>query len=322
MAHLTLEERYVISTGLLYGETKQEIAQRLGRHPSVIGREIRRNRSASGIYCGTRAHRLARERRQQRPMITKMETPGVAAKVFEGLEQQWSPEQISNTLKNDCGASVISHQTIYDYVWCLPNDHLHRRSLRRRGRRPRKAKPGFITRKQRDRKSIHDRPKVVQERCRTGDWELDLMTCHRGSGYLITAVERKTGYTLIRKVRSKHTSRVMDGILKMFEGFDATLMKTFTFDNGNEFYSYARLERDLGVKVYFADPYNSGQRGTNENTNGLIRQYFAKTLAYGLISHRDVKRVQNLLNERPRRRLQYRSPAAVLGKHPKIAFRI
>lgn len=322
MQHLSFEERIVIGTEFRSGTPQVEIAKQLGRSPSTISRELARNRSGDRVYHSQRAHRKAIDRRSQRTVTPKMERPEVYEKVTEKLELNWSPQQISGVLALEHGEPIISHQTIYNYLWCLPKKHAHRRGMRRRGRRPRKAKPGFISRALRDRTSIHDRPKVVNERGRTGDWELDLMTCHRTSGYLITAVERKTGYLLMSKVASKHSGKVTDGIVKMFAFMHPAVVKTFTFDNGTEFYYHGKLTRKLGVKVYFADPYNSGQRGTNENTNGLVRQYFPKTLDYESISHKAVKKVQDLINDRPRLRLKFQTPAATLGKHPKIAFQI
>jgi IS30 family transposase len=195
--------------------------------------------------------------------------------------------------------------------------------LRRRGRRPRRRKPGYVNRARRERRSIHDRPEVADQRQRLGDWELDLMTCYRNSGYLITAVDRKSGYTLIGRAKTRHSSRVMDRIVKMFHGrIPKRLRQTFTFDNGVEFYFFKRLEKELGVTVYFADPYNSGQRGTNENTNGLIRQYFPKNRTYGSITNRAIKRVAQYLNDRPRKRLQFQSPKHVFKSPQNIAIQI
>ncbi|WP_145175410.1 IS30 family transposase [Rubripirellula lacrimiformis] len=157
------------------------------------------------------------------------------------------------------------------------------------------------------------RPKVANHRKRCGDWELDLMTCAKLSSYLITAVDRRSRYTLIRRVRNKQSGRVMEGILKMFEDIDPSIIKTMTFDNGNEFYYHRMLTEQLGVKVYFADPYKSGQRGTNENTNGLIRQFFPKTMTYAMINPQAVRRVQDLLNDRPRKTHGYKPPSAFIG---------
>ena len=322
MSHLSLEERAVISSGLVRGETQKAIANSLGRSPSTVSREIARNRELGHGYFFPCANQKAIRRRRQRNVTPKIQQGDLFEKVAEKLVLNWSPQQISGWLAEQDDKLRVSHQTIYDYLWRLPQDHVHRRAMRRRGKRPRKAKPGFITRAAQDRVSIHDRPQVVAKRARTGDWELDLMTCHRASGYLITAVERRTGYLLVSKVASKHSGKVIDGIVKLFGFMDEALLKTFTFDNGTEFYYHAKLNKKLGVKVYFADPYNSGQRGSNENTNGLIRQYFPKTLGYESISHQAVKKVQELINHRPRRRLNFQTPAAVLGKHPRIAFQI
>lgn len=322
MAHLSLEERQVIATRLFAGESQQSISQELGRSPSTISREIKRNQCCDGRYRCLRAHRHAIERRMERDVVPKMEQPDIYDSVVEKLLLFWSPQQISGYLKAQHGRSIISHETIYSYLWCLDKKHPHRRALRRGGRRPRKAKPGFLARAARDRVSIHDRPVVVGSRARTGDWELDLMTCHRASGYLITAVERRTGYLLMRKVSSKHAGKVSDGIVQLFGFIDDSIIKTFTFDNGSEFYYHGKLTRKLGAKVYFADPYNSGQRGTNENTNGLIRQYFPKTLSYDQISHQAVRKAQDAINDRPRLRHKYQTPATILGKHPQIAFQI
>lgn len=321
MSHLSVEERYVISLRHLKGVSQKEIAEELGRSPSTVCRELQRNRASDRSYHALRAQKMANERQRQPTTGHKMEQPELAAIVHEKLALNWSPAQISGWLATTSAGLTISHQAIYSYLWRLPKDNVYRKSLRRRGRRYRKAKPGFIA-ALKNRVSIHKRPEVVNARRRIGDWELDLVVCHKSSGYLITAVERKSGYLLARKVAKKQSGMVMDGIIKMFEPFDPALLKTFTFDNGTEFYYHRRLREELGVKVYFADPYRSGQRGTNENTNGLLRQYFPKTLGYDSITHQAVKKAQQLINHRPRLRLKFQTPVAILGKHPKIAFRI
>lgn len=289
MVHLSIEERHEISRGLIAGETQKSIALALGRSPATISREIARNGGSRASYRSTAAHRIAIDRRADCERPKKIKRPELFDRVVKKLELNWSPEQISETFKRDDGCLVISHQSIYNYLWSLEKNHAHRRSMRRRGRRPRKAKPAFLAKLDR-RRSIHDRPRIASDRKRLGDWELDLMTCGGVSGYLITAVERVSKLTLIRKVSNKSAGKVRDGILKMFEGIERSMMKTFTFDNGTEFYYHESLEQQLNVKAYFADPYNSGQRGTNENTNGLIRQYFPKSLHYGLISYWAVRR--------------------------------
>jgi IS30 family transposase len=321
MTHLSLDERYVISQRRLQGVSQKEIARELGRAPSTICRELRRNPASDNLYHALRAEKRAKELQRRPRTPRRMDQPEIRALVCQKLALNWAPAQISGWLAVKAHGKVISHQTIYSYLWRLPKDDAFRRAMRRRGRRYRKAKPGFVTAALRNRVSIHDRPQAVNERRRVGDWELDLVTCRGASGYLITAVERKSGYLLVRKVARKQSGMVINGIIKMFSGFERSILKTFTFDNGSEFYYHRLLREKLGVDVYFADPYCSGQRGTNENTNGLLRQYFPRTLGYGQISHWAVKRAQKKINERPRLRLNFQTPTAVLGKHSKIAFR-
>ena len=193
--------------------------------------------------------------------------------------------------------------------------------MRRRGRRPRKAKPGFLARMA-DLPSIHHRPKVIETRSRIGHWEMDLMALHRSSGRLITVVERKSGFLLTAKIACKQSHVVMRGIIKLFKGIDPAVVQTMTFDNGTEFYYYNMLVQKLGVKVYFADAYSPWQRDSNENTNGLLRQYFLKIVNYGSISHHAVRQAQGQINHRPRLRHNFQTPAAILAKHQKIEFRL
>lgn len=313
MSHLSFEERVTISVLLKEGKRPVSIAKHLGRSPSTISRELRRNRNSSGEYLVNYANRQALNRRRSGTIQPKLEDPVLYSQVTEKLMLNWSPSQISGWLAKAAGQAVISHQTIYNFLNVLSRNHVFRRSKRRKGKRNRKAKPGFLTRMADDHVSIHERAKVVEKRSRIGDWELDLVRCSKNSGYLITAVERKSGYCLAQKVSSKHCKKVIAGILKMFEPIPYEKIKTFTFDNGTEFYYTDALTDELGAKVYYADPYCSGQRGTNENTNGLLRQYFPKDMCYNQISHWAVKKAVQMLNERPRLRLKFQTPGEVFG---------
>ena len=323
MPKLSEDERYFIACEIRAGKKQTWIADQLGRSPSTISRELERNRCADGVYRWHIAHRRAKDRKRFRTVAEKL-LDGKSRRLINCLLlRYWSPEQISNFLRRTGSWLQVSHQTIYKYVWSFPRYHKLRQALRRRGRRPRRKKPGFINRARRERRSIHERPRIANDRQRLGDWELDLMTCHRNSGYLITAVDRKSGYTLISRAKTKHSSGVMDRIVEMFRGKIAKRHRlTFTFDNGVEFYFFKRLEQELGVTVYFADPYNSGQRGTNENTNGLIRQYFPKNRTYASITNRQIKKVAQFLNDRPRKRLEFQTPKQVFKSTPNIAIQI
>lgn len=310
MAHLTFDERIVICQMRFDGETQKEIARALGRSPSTICRELKRNRVRGESYLPHKANQAARERQRRPSVISKLAEPRLYQAVTDKLKENYSPEQISGWLARETKDLRISHQTIYRYLYGLDRSHAFRRAMRRGGRRNRRQMPGFVKQQQLNSVSIHSRPKSVEKRKEIGHWEMDLMTCHRSSGHLVTAVERKTGYTLIGRVPTKQSAGVMNRIVQMFEGIDPAKVKTMTFDNGTEFFYHDMLSQAMKVKVYFADPYKSYQRGTNENTNGLIRQYFPKTLDYGYISWQQVAKVQALLNARPRLRLAFQTPAS------------
>ena len=320
MSHLSIEEREVIAQMRFQGSSQKAIAFELKRSESTISRELSRNRRSSEDYSSRIAQHRAQTRRANRPILRAMERLELLERVGEKLESGWSPEQISGRLKEESGEPVVSHQTIYNYLGSLEASHPHRRAMRRKGQRNRKKSDLPARERIPNRVSISQRPKVVEQRKRLGDWELDLVVGTQQSGFLVTAVERRSGYSLVRKIGNKRTKTTMEAILKMFEGTPTEFVRTFTFDNGTEFTDHAILSEKLGVKVYFADPYNSGQRGTNENTNGLIRQYAPKKLNFGYVSVGDVQRIQNRLNNRPRKRLRYRTPSEILFDRGKIAF--
>jgi len=232
------------------GCTRKEIAEHLGRCPSTIGRELTRNSSRHDNYQPIQADSLALKRRRQPSVVSKLERlPELFSVVRDKLLLCWSPEQISGWLKSTKSDHQFSNKTIYKFLSRLDRKDPLRQSMRRKGRRNRRRKPGYIRSQLRDSVSIHNRPKLVQKRKRIGDWELDLVRCHRASGYLITAVDRMTGYTLVRKVASKSGALVMRGILKMFSSIDQAKIKTFTFDNGTEFFFHRWLTDALPVKV-------------------------------------------------------------------------
>lgn len=313
MAHLTLSDRIVIRKLILSGQRQNYISRLLGVSASTISREISRNHVTGKHYNAAEANKRAVFLKRRPSVVSKLEDPALFAIVSEKLSLNWSPEQISGHLRTTGGEAQVSHQTIYAYLWSLDRNHAHRKAMRRKGHHDRKQKPGFIAKQKADRISIHDRPQVANQRRRIGDWELDLVVCKKGTGYLVTAVDRKTGYMLLGRTKTKRTGSVMEAIRKMFSGIENNLIKTMTFDNGTEFYYHRMLTRWFGVKVYFADPYNSGQRGTNENTNGLLRQYFCKGMDYSAISWQAVRRAAMLLNSRPRKRHNYQTPASLFG---------
>lgn len=306
--HLTFEERGFLYRSKKKGKTNTEIAELMGRHPSTIGRELKRNAGQRG-YRPKQAQRLADERRLASRRPHKMDDAQVHQYVEERLEKLWSPDQIAERVRDDCPrtpARWLSRQTIYDWInQHAPDWH----SLLRRGGRP-PEKRGKLT----DCVRIDGRPDVINRRRRYGDWEGDTIVGKGRRSALVTLVERKTGYARIGRVDSMKSDMTMRVATRRMKDLPPSLRRSVTFDNGKEFAEHQKLTRSLGLDVYFTDAYASWQRGTNENTNGLVRQYFPKGTDFTQVSHREVARVEQLINERPRRRLDYRSPAEILAK--------
>jgi IS30 family transposase len=307
--HLTLEERKLLYLLKNKGRSKAEIAELLGRHRSTIYRELERNGGPRG-YRPKQAQRLAGQRWQVCHRPRKMENPDLHQYVQERLEKRWSPDQIAGRSRRDFSWNPswrLSRQTIYHWI----NDRAPdwRRWLRRGGRPPEKrGKLGDCVR-------IDGRPEVINRRRRYGDWEGDTMVGKGRRSALVTLVERKSGYARIGRADNLKADTTRRTTVRRMKDLPASLRRSVTFDNGKEFAEHLQLAKTLDLQIYFALPYRSWQRGTNENTNGLLRQFFPKGTDFSRISHREVARVEELLNERPRRRLGYRTPAETLSQH-------
>jgi IS30 family transposase len=293
-----------------------EIARRLGRHPSTISRELQRN---AAMHDGAYRPSKAQERTNGRRSRTRRGSTFTAIEwmLVEGLlTEGWSPEQISGRLRRD-GSLRISYETIYKYIWSEKHagGSLHL-CLRQRTKKHRKR---YATKERRGRlagkRHISERPAAVEQRRTIGHWEID--TIH-GSGRdsVATLVERVSGYTLIGKLLNVTAGALNDRVLKLLRRSPRKLrliFKTFTADNGTEFHSHLEIERKTGVRFYFATPYHSWERGTNENTNGLIRQYLPKRMSMASVTQRECNEIAQRLNDRPRKRLDYATPAEILN---------
>ena len=318
--HLTLEEREIIAHEQRAGKMQTQIADRLGHSKSTISRELRRNRSRNG-YWASAADRKAQQRRSERPWIDKMERPKVHRYVRDRLRWRWLPDQIAGRSHSDFPRDRrrwISHQTIYAWIDAEEAGGKHwRRYLRRMGRkRPEWEKRGRL----RTGTSIEGRPAIVDRRSRFGDWEGDTIVGANRRGGAVTLVERKSGYLLLGKVPTLQAATVRQTAAELYRATPPKLRKTLTLDNGKEFAEHERLTKEAALRIYFAKPYCAWQRGTNENTNGLIRQFFPKgTDLVGIPNHRFTK-VQQLLNNRPRKRLGYRTPNEVLASRLQVAI--
>ena len=304
---LSSEERYEIGAMRRQRLRVREMAEHLGRHRSTLYREVKRNRSVhDGSYRATHAVEKAsgRQRRSRRNWrYGPVEFAPVEAMIREGF----SPEQVvgRRTLE---GQRVMSHETIYRWLWADKRGggtlwrHLRGARKQRRKRYGRYDSRGRLAGKKR----IEQRPAVVASRKRIGDWEID--TVHgRGKACLVTVVERKTGLVKIGPIDRATKELTLARTVKLLWA-ERPRVKTITADNGTEFHNYRELESILGTRVYFATPHHAWERGTNENTNGLIRQYLPKGINLSGITQRQCDRIAEQLNNRPRLRLGFRTP--------------
>jgi IS30 family transposase len=299
---------------------QSQIVERLGRSKSTISRELRRNRSRNG-YWAVAAQGRAQRRRSERPWVAKLEQSEVRRYVQERLRQRWSPDQIAGRSHSDFPHDrrrQISHQTIYAWIRAEEASGKHwQRCLRRLGRKRRAwEKRGRLPASV----SIEGRPAVVDRRSRYGDWEGDTIVGANRRGGAVTLVDRKSGYLLLGKVPNLQAATVRQAAAQRYQSTPAVLRKTLTLDNGKEFAEHERLAIETELKIFFARPYCAWQRGTNENTNGLIRQFFPKGTDLASIPEHRFTKVQQLLNDRPRKRLGYRTPNEVLASRLKVAI--
>ena len=313
---LTILERERIAQFLSQGLKQAEIGRRLGRDRSTISRELARNRDGAN-YWASSAHEKARARRRRRPR--KLDDADLSAYVRRGLVSFWSPEQIAGRSRRDCPRQPrrwLSHTTIYRWI-TSPDQRWCWRSFLRFGRRRRGPENRG---KLKARVEISGRPAVVDLRRRFGDWEGDTIVGQAGRGGLVTLLERKSGFALVGKVgrlKARNVARQATCRLAMLP---PGLRRTVTFDNGKEFARHPQIARATGIDIYFARPYHAWERGANESFNGLVRQFFPKGTDFRGTSPNEVKDVLDLLNDRPRKRLGYRTPREVLGRYHSVAF--
>jgi IS30 family transposase len=304
---LTEVERYQIAVLFNRGDRQKEIAEALGRSPSTISRELRRNRGLRG-YRPKQAHGFALQKRREARKRRKV-TPEVAGWIGRLLAWDLSPEQAAGYLESEKGLS-LSPETVYRHVYGdrALGGTLYRR-LRRVSKKYRKRYGSYQRRGQIvGRVGIEDRPVVVDRRIRIGDWEGDTVIGKRRRSALLTVVERKTLYTRIVRLKSRDAAELADGLTGEMDRFKDRV-KTLTFDNGKEFAGHRLIASRLNARVYFARPYRSWERGTNENTNGLIRQYFPKGTDFNRVTDEEIERVMDRLNHRPRKTRGFKTPA-------------
>jgi IS30 family transposase len=325
--HLSIEEREHLQRGIWQGKSLRQIAQEFKRDPSTLSRELERNPSFKKKlhYAPRLAHDRALKKRKSRGREKRLKNDDIRQYVISHLKLRWSPEQIAGRIKRDRPGYSISHEAIYQYIYhqihragygylkpgCEDlRQYLRRRKKRRTHKGHRRCQrvfkiPGL---------SIDLRPKVVDDRIRLGDWESDTVASKDNKVGINTLVERKTGLVFITKLKDKTSQATLSAIESRIRDLPESLKQTLTFDNGSENQKWPELEQRAGLKCFFAHPYHSWERGTNENTNGLIRDYFPKKTDFTVIPNEQVQEVEYLLNTRPRKRLDYLNPLEVFSR--------
>ncbi len=307
---LTQEQRYQIHAFMKAGFTQSAIAEEMGVHPSTISREVRRNRGLRG-YRPAQAHEKAVTRRSNKfqPRICS----STWSLVDSLIKQDWSPEQISGRLSSERGIS-ISHEWVYLYIYQDKRQggdlHTHLRCRKKRRKRyGKRDRRGRIP----NRISIDQRPLVVDKKCRIGDWEGDTIIGKGHQGVVASLVERKTKYTVLTASKTKQARQVRHSIEQGLSPH-RNRVYTITYDNGLEFAEHQVMAQTLDANIYFAHPYASWERGLNENTNGLIRQYLPKSKRLDKVTQKELKHIMDRLNHRPRKSLGFNTPYELFFK--------
>lgn len=322
--HLTIEEREIIQRGLWDKKSMRQIAKEIGRPHSSVSREINKNLPHERrVYTPRLAQHRALENRKNRGRKDRLKNDSVRLYVVNHIKERWSPEQIAGRMKMDIG-ETISHEAIYQFVYDqvyrnghgdIKPDHedlrvyLRRRRKRRIHKNSRRCQRIFKPKGV----SIDERPPVVNLRSRIGDWEGDSVEGADHKSGINTLVERKVGYVFITRLKDKTSASTVSAVVSRMNILPDKAKQTLTVDNGPENSDYEKLEKDTGLSVFYAHPYCSGERGTNENTNGLIRDYFPKKTDFSKVTDEEIEKVEYDLNMRPRKRLGWKTPLEALS---------
>lgn len=315
-SHISSHERYVIYHLLLWGLSYREIGRRLNRHHTSISREASRNGRLHGCYWNEPAQKWADERKHKARHHRKRDTKKLYNYVIHRLRKDWSPDEIIGRLERDYPDDKVmrvSIECIYQWIYqdAQEGGHLYNHLRRHHKKRRKQRKYGSLRGLLPNRVSIHERPAIVEARERIGDWEGDTIEGGKGTEHIATHVDRKSRFLIATKLNDQKAETMADKTINLFHKIPKLFRKTLTLDNGKEFADFKRIEEETGLDVYFSDPYSPWQRGTNENTNGLVRQYLPKGSDLSLISDEQLALVVKRLNNRPRKCLNYLTPHEV-----------
>lgn len=320
--HLTFFERQIIESGLRSGKSVRAIARSLGRDHRVIQREVNRNQPDNRPYTATLSEQLTskRERDRHRPKLERTENVKLRQFITDKLQEQYSPEQIVGLLKEQAPPALkeafVCSETIYQYIYQGTGRYEGLFRHLRRGRKKRQQRWARKPRKTKipERISIHARPEEINARTTIGHWESDTVEGKRKTaGNLSVQYERKTMLARIHKVRDKSAEATEEALRESITSLPQPLWKSITFDNGTEGARHSQLRNDYDIKTYFCDAYASWQKGGVENLNGLIRQYIPKGTDISKLTNQDIYVIQEKLNNRPRKKLNFLTPNQVMA---------
>ena len=306
--HLTQAQRYKLEALLKAGVKKTLIAIQLGIDRSTLYRELKRNKKKRGGYNGTFAQELSDERKER--FSTQRKMNAIIEKFIKEkiTQEQWSPEQIKGYCDTN-GIEMVSHERIYQFIWEDKQlggtlySHLRTGSKKYRKRYGSgKASRGIV-----NRVSIELRPKIVDDRLRFGDWEIDTIIGKNHKGAIVVIVERKSGFFLMKKLKGKDAAELAKAVIRLLAPFKSKVF-TITSDNGLEFAEHQEMAKKLEAKFYFAHPYSSWERGLSENTNKLVRQYIPKKTSFESITDLEINKITMKINKRPRKKLGFKNP--------------
>lgn len=307
--HLTKEERDKLAVLRSRGRTLREIADKLGRNIGTLSRELKRNNSR-GAYFPHKAQERAEKREVEAHKAKRLKTYALQHDIERMVMEGWSPEIVAGKLKRDNDEqAVISHEAIYQWIYtsaphlidCLPRAH--------RSRYPRCSRRGKV--RIPDRVSISERPAEVAIRVKPGHWETDQMVSKSSKLALQVCAERTSRLTRIKKVSDKTAAQSREALTTILKSYPKHLRQSITYDNGSENMEHGELNREIGTRSYFCEPYHSWEKGTVENTNGLIRRFLPKRTDFAKISEERIAEIERWLNNRPRKCLGFRTPAEV-----------
>ncbi len=314
--HLTIDERELIALCRAAGASLRDIAKALDRSASTISRELKRNPSPiAESYSGLQAHRRAEKRKREAGKRKRLKNPVIRRYVETKLKQGWSPELIAGRLPEERPSAGISHEAIYQYIYD-PKVRKQRDLVACLSRAHKKRKPRWHTRKHReshipDRISIDRRPRYIEKRKQPGHWESDTIISRESKQALGACLERSSRYLHLAKLAKNGPSEVAEAINRRLGRHPPHMRKSITYDNGSENGQHQRVNEVLGTKSYFCKPFHSWERGAVENAIGLVRRYLPKKTDFSKVSKHELKKIQNRINNRPRKCLNFKTPAEV-----------